>query len=731
MIEIRIHGRGGQGGVTLAKLIATMQYLRGMSVQAFGIYAAERSGAPVQAFCRYSSDPITNRNLVYTPDHLIVLDPTLIKLNLTKGLKPEGWILINTPKPPEEFWEEFPGYRLATVDATSIALENKLGTKSLPIVNTALLGAFAKLMGLEFSDVVRALEHSGFVGANIDSARTAFERVRTAGARGEAVMEPVELPRSDVKGLVDGNKGEFPKLRTGDWANRQPKRQTLVPPCNHNCPAGNDIQGFIDALAKGNTDRALEVLLRTTPFPSTCGRVCPAPCMDACNRKELDGSVNIRDLERYAGDYGKVELKRAPERPEKIAIIGSGPAGLTAAYHLALLGYRPVIYEAGPKLGGLLRTGIPQYRLPRDVLDREIDRILSLGVEPVTNYRVDRTKLLKLTKKYDAILVATGLQKFRTLDLGQSDGAVMEGIEFLDLALEGKIRIDGERVAVIGGGNTAIDAARSALRIGASDVQIVYRRTRAEMPAIREEIEHAQEEGISFKFLSQPIRLEKNSGKGYRLICQKMKLGEPDASGRRRPVPVEGETFAIECDRVILALGQTPELTIFPEGTEVTGDSEPLNTLPIPVFAVGDVANQEGTVTAAIGSGRRAALYIHRHLTGEELLPAPYSADEVVSPEQIKMYLFEKAPTDWGKTIPAEERKSSFTEVHLGLDTPREALRCFSCGVCNQCDNCVIYCPEGIVKRVGDDYTFDYDYCKGCGVCAAECPRDVIYMDKL
>lgn len=736
MIEIRIHGRGGQGGVTLAKIIATTRFLHGCSVQAFGLYAAERSGAPLQAFCRFDEQPITNRNLIYEPDHIIVLDPTLVGPAITSGLKANGWILINTARLPYEFAEQFPGYRVATVDATSIARDNELGTRSVPIVNTALAGAVARILDFELESVGEALEHLGFRGKNFDAASEAYKRVVIVDdidRLGAKVMRPT-VATSRVPGIVEGGGADRPAIRTGQWATEQPHRREWTPPCNHVCPAGNDVQGFLQALARRETDLALETLLRTSPFPSVCGRVCPAPCMDSCNRISLDEAVNVRELERYAGDNGQVRVKPLARYQQFVAIVGSGPAGLSAAYQLARLGYQVAVIEGGPALGGLLRTGIPPYRLPRDVLDREIDRILELGVEVRLNHRVGRRELFALATEFDAVLVATGLQELRSLDLGAAgDGeTVMQGIDFLDRANRNEIRVDDEDVVVIGGGNTAFDAARSSFRLGASSVRIVYRRTREEMPAIAEEIEEAIEEGIQCDYLTLPIRIEPGAGRSrLSLVCRRMQLGEPDDSGRRRPIEIEGSDFAVDCDRVLLALGQSPDFSVLPEGTEVRDGSEILGLLETPVYAIGDLASNDGTVAGAIGSGRRAALSIHYVFAGEDLPGLVPPAEQVIRSEAMKMHLFESAPSHHGMSRPAEERRFDSIEVHAGLADPSEAQRCLSCGVCNDCDRCVTYCPEGVLKRVGHEFIFDYEYCKGCGVCAAECPRNVVFMTRL
>jgi 2-oxoacid:acceptor oxidoreductase gamma subunit (pyruvate/2-ketoisovalerate family) len=739
MTELTIHGRGGQGGVTLAKLIASAYFLRDKYVQAFGVYAAERSGAPVQAFVRIDDEEITNHNQVRTPDHVIVLDRTLISPRVTAGLKPGGWLIVNTAEPPEKFAELFPGRLLATVDATGIAVANGLGTRAVPIVNTTMLGAIAKVLGLQLTDVEGAMRLVGFGGPNLTSARQAFDKVVAKKLAGKIKGAAAPAAAGKTASIFDPDLGGMPTIRTGSWASRQPGRHQLTPPCNNGCPAGNDVRGFVQAVGKKEFDEALRIILKTSPFPGICGRVCPAPCMEACNRREHDEAVNVREIERYTADHARWPQVTKPTRPERIAVIGSGPAGLSATYHLARLGYHVTLFEMGKELGGVLRTGIPSYRLPRDVLDREISFIVRHGVEVRTGQSIDRQRLLDMTREFAAVFVATGLQESRALNLGQlNSDMVAQGIDFLDRVRRGEEYLTGQRVVVIGGGNTAMDAARSARRIGARSVHILYRRTRNEMPAIGEEIDEALEEGIELQELVAPLRLHQDA-LGPVLTCQRMRLGEPDASGRRSPVVIESEDaqFEVRCDRVILALGQTPDLSIFPEGSDVRDGQALLGLTAAPILAGGDFATNDGTVTAAVGSGRRAALHIHRTLTGEDLFPP--APPEVVGPERITMHVFAHAPRERGVVIPAAMRHGSFTEVRLGLmDEPGhsaavvEAGRCLSCGVCNECDRCLSYCPEGVMRFKGDgQYEFDYDYCKGCGICASQCPRGVVYMAEL
>lgn len=734
MIEIRIHGRGGQGGVTLAKILAASEHREGKSVQAFGVYAAERSGAPIQAYLRCDDEPIHNPNQIYEPDHLIVLDPTLISPTILAGLKPGGWILLNCEKPPEHYaaQERVSEFRIATVDATSIAVKNGLGSKTVPIVNTALAGAAAQLLGMNLESVIEAFDDFGFHGGNIKAAREAWDAVRVQqqeprpGERHQPAM-----PHARGPGILDGNTGAAPALRTGQWANQQPVWQNAMPPCNFICPAGNDVQGFLAALTDEDVNGALGILLRTSPLPSVCGRVCPGFCMTQCNRSELEGPVNVRALERYAGDHGEAQISVAGQRSEKVAVVGAGPAGLSGAYHLARLGYGVTIFEAGSELGGLMRTGIPGYRLPREALDRDIGRIMALGVQAVLDTRIDHHRLEQLTHEFDAVLAATGLQKLTSVDLGvdlgSGKGQVMQGIEFLDRSRQGSIDVEGEEVIVVGGGNTAIDAARSAFRLGASDVRIIYRRTRDEMPAISEEVDDAIDEGIRIDFLCSPIRIRRGDGKRH-LSCQRMKLGEPDDSGRRRPIAIPGEEFEIPCDRVILAIGQAADLSLLPRDAALS-KTQPIETDgEAPVYPAGDFLTNEGTVTAAIGCGRDMALMLHERFCGEKLYTDPPAAETVVRADRIRLQHFDRHHRHDENVLPFADRKSSFDEVRQGLEDVEEAKRCLSCGVCNTCDRCVTYCPDGVLKRVGRDIVFDYDYCKGCGVCVSECSRAVIYM---
>jgi NADPH-dependent glutamate synthase beta subunit-like oxidoreductase len=456
--------------------------------------------------------------------------------------------------------------------------------------------------------------------------------------------------------------------------------------------------------------------------------------MDACHRNQLDAAVNVREVERFVAEHARPAPPTIQARSTQVAVVGSGPAGLSAGYALGRLGYAVTLYERDSAPGGLLRTGIPAYRLPPEITEREIANVLAHGVTVQANTPVGRPELAEIAARFAAVIVATGLQQMRDLGLGDhASPRVVQGIEFLDRAQQGQARVDGDDVIVVGGGNTAMDAARSALRLGARSVRIVYRRTRAEMPAIREELEEALEEGVLLDELVLPVGLSATEA-GLRMSCARMVLGEPDPSGRRRPMvdPSPGSRFELACTRVILALGSSADLSILGGDPELQGGAHVVRVNGKPVMLCGDLATNEGTVAAAIASGRRAAFEVHRMLGGEDL--ASRSQPETVPSERIRYGHYERVPQRHASPRAPSERRVTFDEVRPGLarqEALEEAARCFTCGSCTQCDICRAHCPEGIVTREGDDYRFDDDYCKGCGICALECPRGVIAMQQL
>ncbi len=534
--------------------------------------------------------------------------------------------------------------------------------------------------------------------------------------------------------------------KTGSWRNYRPVYEDKLPPCNHACPTGEKIQGYIDLVNQKKYRDAWHLLKEDNPMPATCGRVCFHPCETACNRSEYDEPLAIHNIERFIGDFGlakKLRAKRSKTKSKKqIAIIGGGPSGLACAYHLARLGYKPTIFEASNKLGGMLMWGIPGYRLPKDILKKEIDSIIKLGVKVIKNTRIGADMSFEmLQEQYDAVFIATGAHKERKLNIpGENLAGVIPALDLLHtLNQKGRPRL-GRRVAIIGGGNAAIDAARSVLRMGKAPV-IIYRRTRHEMPAIPDEIKDAEEEGIEFVFLATPVRIIGRGNKIGQLECIRMKLGTPDKSGRRRPVPIKRSNFRIKVDNVIPAIGEEPELFFLNSNAIVNDNRIDIDSWGATnlrgIFAGGDAVTGPKTVVEALGAGKRAARAIHNYLTKPmSSLKEPEKLPEPVSFNQLNPAYFEPAGRVAAPKLTPKERQRKAKEVYQTYKEDnllKEAERCFSCGVCNHCDNCFVFCPDASVlkkalSKGGKRYEFNYDYCKGCGICVTECPRHAISL---
>lgn len=730
-LEIRVHGRGGQGGVTCAKLIAAVYAQLGLNVQTFGDYGAERSGAPVRAFTRVDREIIKNRNKVYRPDHLLVLDPGLLGPSLLDGVTGGASLLINSTAPPENLKKQFPGYRLGVVDATSIAREHGIGTSAVVIINTTVVGAYAALIGLPMEavrqayaffrledDFEAALEASRKITVFTPSKQSAQQNVDAGGPASVGSVLPMTEHLRDIP----------TELKTGAWATQSPSYQEYGAPCSIACPAGNDVVGFIQALKDEGVEKAAELLMKTQALPGVCGRVCPAPCMTACNRDFFDGPVNIRSLERWIAD--NENLKIMPEndpQPHKFAVVGSGPAGLSCAFHLALSGQRVTLYEKSEKLGGVLRNGIPAYRLPEDVLDRDISRILKLGVETVCAAVVGKKELERLSRDNDAVIVCKGLgAPFAIGAAGEELEGVLQGLEYLASCREEKQHpsLTGT-VVVIGGGNTAIDCARTALRSGASSVKLVYRRSREEMPAIQEEIEEAAREGVQILTQRQPVAFIGDTVV-HGIVVAEVEPGETEEDGRHRPV-VTDRTMEISCETVLLALGQRQDMELLPGGWKIENGRAVRENTPLNVWFAGDCLTGDGTVAHAIGNGRRTALAALAACSGKKIIEEK-SYKSTVAPAHIRFSHFPVIQPHRDRHRQVPSWKNDFEEVNLGLPGPGEAERCFSCGRCTSCDTCLVYCPEGIIFRDGVGYSIDQEYCKGCGICVAECPRRAMEM---
>lgn len=562
--------------------------------------------------------------------------------------------------------------------------------------------------------------------------------------------------------------------RTGSWRFIKPVYEDKVPACQQSCPAGNDIEAWIKLVQRGEYEQAYWYLKREEPFPAILGRVCFRFCEGNCNRGPLDDEISIRELERFVGD----QIPLSTPRPDlshlngkSLCVVGSGPAGMSAAYFARILGFQVTIFEALPVLGGMLRVGIPAYRLPRNVVDDEFAGLGNMGIELQPNTAVGKDiSLDECLRRFDYVFLAPGAQGSRKLGVpGENSPHVMSGLDLLKkIALGEKVDV-GRSVIVVGGGNTAIDAARSAVRLG-SDVTILYRRTEAEMPAHPEEIAEAREEGIGFRFLAAPERVElKGNAAIANLVCCEMELGKPDESGRRRPVKKQGARFTLETDTIIAAIGEEaafdPMAGVLKKNAGILDVDEGLHVRSLEagkgrIFAGGDIVDAPHTVVHAIAAGKRAAVSIDCHRKGiqfsdvlqritlgggpaisfsaymgwEPVNPVRRNLNSVVQPEHIVYDYFEKAPRIQKTEIPAGERKKNFDsyEETFTLEQARkEAARCIHCGRCTECDNCLVLCPDVsvLVKGEGEfGYVFDYNYCKGCGICFTECPRHAITM---
>jgi 2-oxoacid:acceptor oxidoreductase delta subunit (pyruvate/2-ketoisovalerate family) len=522
--------------------------------------------------------------------------------------------------------------------------------------------------------------------------------------------------------------------KTGSWRTERPVYVHRQAPCGHACPAGEDPQAWLYHAEEGEYEAAWRQIMEENPFPAVMGRVCYHPCETACNRAQLDEPVGINSVERFLGDEAIRKRWRVEPTVQasgrRVLIVGAGPSGLSAAYHLTRLGHHVTIRDAGPIAGGMMRFGIPKYRLPRDVLEAEVQRILDLGVELELNAKVSNVLAAKTEGGFDAVFLAVGahLAKRAYIPAG-SASHILDAVSMLR-SMEGEERpLLGRRVVVYGGGNTAIDAARTAKRLGAEEAIIVYRRTRERMPAHDFELEEALAEGVLMKWLSTIKRAEPG-----KLVVERMEL---DAGGFPQPT---GEIEELEADSLVLALGQETDLSLLDgvPGIEVDDGVVKVGTNMMTghpgIFAGGDMVPAERTVTVAIGHGRLAA----RHLDGW-LRGVPYGAPAelpLVDFEQLNTWYYADAPKAIRPQLDSVRRQSTFEEVVGGLDESTalfEARRCLSCGSCFACDNCYGVCPDNAVIKLDPTgsyaYEIDYDYCKGCGLCAQECPCGAIEME--
>jgi NADPH-dependent glutamate synthase beta subunit-like oxidoreductase len=536
-------------------------------------------------------------------------------------------------------------------------------------------------------------------------------------------------PPSDIAPLPDLVHG---RSRSGAVRAERPVYVDLLPPCNSACPAGENIQAWLERVNHGEYERAWRVLVEDNPFAAIHGRVCYHPCETHCNRARLDSAVSIHAVERLLGDLalerGWLFGPPAVRSGKRVLVIGAGPSGLSAAYHLARLGHEVEIRDAGPEPGGMMRYGIPAYRMPRDVLAGEIERIAVLGVRMVAEHRVVDLGEERREGGFDAVFVAVGAHLSKRVDIPARDaGPIVDAVSFLRSVARGERPVIGRRVAVYGGGNTAMDAARVARRMGAEEAVIVYRRTREQMPAHEEEAADAEREGVRINWLRTIKAFE-----GPRLEVEVMEL---DESGRPRPT---GRFETLEADGVILALGQDTDtgfLRAVP-GVEFERDgtvrvSRSLMTGAPGVFAGGDMVPAERTVTVGVGHGKRAAREIDAWLRGTEYVRP--SKQPPVPFELLNLWYFGDAAARVQRELEPAARLGGFEEVVGGLSVREavyEASRCLSCGNCCECDGCLGACPEDAVIKLGPGrrYRFDYDRCTGCRACFEQCPVHSIEM---
>jgi NADPH-dependent glutamate synthase beta subunit-like oxidoreductase len=572
---------------------------------------------------------------------------------------------------------------------------------------------------------------------------------------------PLFIPHSSMSTAVN---------KTGSWRFFHPKYEEKTAPCSAACPLGQDIPRIEMLASRGQLKDAFKVILDENPFPAVCGRVCFHPCEGACNRAHMDEPIAIHNLERFLGDRAICDeiLANSNPRPpaaKKIAIAGAGPAGLAAAFFLARLGYGCDVFEAASEPGGLLRWGIPTYRLPREVLDYEIKRIENAGVRICCQKPVTRRLLEDLKKDYDALFIGCGYGRSFMLNI-QGEEFAGDGLEFLNRLGDGeKISYFGT-TAIIGGGNTAIDVARSLARLGAEPL-IVYRRRIQDMPAFEPEVAMAAEEGVRIMELVTPVRIRETAGNsssslpGYALTLQKMKVSKKETSGRARVIPDGDDTETIPVQNIFVAIGAVAEdLWQFP-------DSEETKSLllshccffdqNIPLVYGGDLTSPIKSVTDAIASGKQAAMALDAYFNygmdaieerlvgcrvgdGQALSMDVYLENDrksrtahIVAFDELVTDYFEPAARSVPPTLDAAERARSFTEIESTLDngTAREeAARCFNCGICAACDYCRLYCPEMAVEVDKARRSINMDFCKGCGVCATECPRNAMALEE-
>jgi len=534
------------------------------------------------------------------------------------------------------------------------------------------------------------------------------------------------------------------EIKTGGWRTRRPVYVEATAPCRAACPAGLPIAHWIERARLGDLAGAWELIREENPFPAITGRVCAHACESVCNRRHLDGAVAINALERFVGDWGLEHGTPAAfkvTRAERVAVVGGGPAGLACAYHLSRLGYRVHLFEAEAELGGLLRYGIPEYRLPRAVLDREIELAMAASVEVSTRRRLGVDLSWASLAGYHAVFLATGAALPLGLGVpGEDARGVGHGLEFLRRLNTGAPPPLGRRLVVVGGGSTAMDVARSARRLGVASVTVLALEAREHMPALADEVAEALSEGVQIVNGAGVAAVIESAGGVIGVLVRPARL-ERDETGAVRPVFSPGPARALDADSVLLALGQRVDLAALPPALDAARGliaTDPAGaTSSHRTFAGGDAASGPRTVADAVGAGTRAARSIDAGLSGGAAAPGARSVwaaavpDHVVDFSEINLAYMRPGRRAEHRRRPGAQRLRSFAEAVRGFDaaTARaETARCFTCGHCVGCDNCLIFCPDMAVSRTGGGYRISAEHCKGCGLCVEECPRGALQM---
>ncbi len=521
---------------------------------------------------------------------------------------------------------------------------------------------------------------------------------------------------------------------TGAHRVRKPVYMDFLPPCNHACPAGEDIQGWLALAQNGEFEAAWQKLIENNPFPAIHGRVCYHPCETDCNRNFTDDTVSIHAVERFLGDLAmekgwKPEYEAKPGG-KRVLIVGAGPSGLSAAYHLIRLGHEVEIREAGPVAGGMIHFGIPAYRMPRQELANEIQRVVDMGAKITCDYRVEDVMAEKQAGGFDAVFIAVGAHLSKNIDIPSRDARKMlDAVSFLKSVENGEDLQLGRRVAIYGGGNTAMDAARTAKRLGAEEAVIIYRRDRDNMPAHDFEADEAIEEGVKINWLRTIKEIDNTT--------MTVEIMELDENGRPQPT---GKTETLETDALIMAVGQDTDTGFLKQvkgvefnsdGTVIVGPN--MMTGEQGIFAGGDMVPSERSVTIATGHGKKAARHIDAWLRGDAYIPA--AKHPIVDHEKLQLWYSTEAPKRKQNELAPDQRLGGFEEILKGY-TEKEALfeakRCLSCGNCFECDGCYGSCPEDAIIKLGKGkrYLYDYDKCTGCAACYEQCPCHAIEMVK-